>query len=96
VRFLFVIAAVFLLARITCLVQLSMFNGPDAFFLYCDHESEEDKKTEPYEKKFDKQLQYVEYAVHQNSYIFQQKNNFHPGLCMKGHCPVLDQPPEAC
>lgn len=95
-RLIFIIAAMLLFTRVTNLVQLTCVMDPDAVAMLYDNESEEDKKTEPDGKKLDKQLHNLEYTVYLCTYIDQQRNFTSTGLCMKGHCPLLDQPPEMC
>ena len=63
-----------------------------------DTESEEEKKTEKEDtKKFksEKLNWYFDYTVQLTFFTQQKRDAHHAGACLKGHCAVIDQPPEA-
>ncbi|WP_133054514.1 hypothetical protein [Niastella populi] len=96
-RFFVIIAAILLFAEYSNLNQL--FNVAEMeTVLFCEEaESEEENKQEKDNKKckFDKHFYYFDYSGLLIS-IAEQKQSFHrSGLCLKGHCALIDQPPEA-
>jgi hypothetical protein len=94
-RFLLVISTILLFFEYSNLVQFFSFTDADVVVLCYDCESEEEKKTEKDPKKFDKL--YYSYAYSSLlTFLSQHKGSAHKaGLCMKGHCAIIDQPPEA-
>ena len=96
-RFLFVIAAILLFAEYSNLIQLTNLTEKEIFVLCDESESEEENKSEKEFKKFkcDKHHYNFEYA-NLLTLIAEQNKYFHKsGLCLKGHCALIDQPPEA-
>lgn len=96
-RLLLVIAALLLFAGYSNLIQLSDLTEV-ATFILCEEssESEEDNKSEKdYKKnKFDKHP-YSYDCPSLLIFISNQIKYFHKsGLCLKGHCALIDQPPE--
>lgn len=96
-RFLLVIAVIMLFAEYSNLNQL--FNLTEVeIVLFCeDPESEEENKSEKEFKKFkfDKHHYNFDYASLLTFLAEQKKYNHKSGLCLKGHCALIDQPPEA-
>lgn len=96
-RFLLVIAVILLFAEYSNLNQL--FNLTEVeIVLFCeDPESEEENKSEKDVKKFkfDKHHYNFDYASLLTFLAEQKKYNHKSGLCLKGHCALIDQPPEA-
>lgn len=96
-RFILVIAAILLFAEYSNLIQLTNLTEVETF-IFCDEpESEEENKSEKEFKKFkfDKHHYNFDYAS-LLIFIAEQKKNLHKsGLCLKGHCALIDQPPEA-
>jgi hypothetical protein len=96
-RFFVIIAAILLFAEYSNLNQLFKVAEVE-IVLFCEEsESEEENKQEKENKKFkfDKHCYYFDYS---NLLIFVAEHNrfFHKsGLCLKGHCALIDQPPEA-
>lgn len=96
-RFLLVIAVIMLFAEYSNPNQL--FNLTEVeIVLFCeDPESEEENKSEKEFKKFkfDKHHYNFDYASLLTFLAEQKKYNHKSGLCLKGHCALIDQPPEA-
>lgn len=94
-RFLLIISTILLFFEYSNLVQFFSFTDADTVVLCYDCESEEEKKTEKDPKKFDKHYYYYVYS-NLLTFWLQHRNAAHrAGLCMKGHCALIDQPPEA-
>jgi hypothetical protein len=96
-RFLFVIAAILLFAEYSNLGQLFNLTEVDTVILCDDPESEEENKSEKDFKKFkfDKHHYNFDYTS-LLTFIAEQKRYLQKsGLCLKGHCALIDQPPEA-
>src|SRR5688500_9402554 len=96
-RFLLVIAAILLFAAYSNLIQLSNLTEMEMFMLCDDTESEEENKSEKEFKKFkyDKHHYNFDYANLLTLIAEQNKFLHKSGLCLKGHCALIDQPPEA-
>lgn len=77
----------FQLVHLTTITETSDF--------YFDPEAEEEKKAEPETKKFDKQHHYLEYDFLLSFLVHQGSFAHHAGLCLKGHCAIIEQPPDA-
>lgn len=96
-RFFVIIAAILLFAEYSNLNQL--FNVAEVeTVLFCDEaESEEENKSEKDSKKFklDKHFYHFDYSILLISVDVQRKYLHKAGLCLKGHCALIDQPPEA-
>jgi hypothetical protein len=96
-RFLLVIAMLLLFAEYANLVQLFNLTEVETIVLCDESESEEETKSEKDSKKFkcDKHHYNFDYAS-LFTYIDEQRKHLHKaGLCLKGHCALIDQPPEA-
>ena len=97
-RFILVIAALLLFAEYSNLDQLlNLTEVETVLFVEELPESEEENKSEKEFKKFkfDKHHYSFDYT---NLLIFiaeQRKHLHRSGLCLKGHCALIDQPPEA-
>ncbi|WP_207511531.1 hypothetical protein [Longitalea luteola] len=95
-RYLLVIAALLLFAGYSNLIQLSDLTEVATFMVCEEPESEEDNKSEKEFKKnkFDKHPHSYDCPFLLN-FISSQIKYFHKsGLCLKGHCALIDQPPE--
>lgn len=96
-RFILVIAAILLFAEYSNLIQLTNLTEVETFIFCDDSESEEENKSEKEFKKFkfDKHHYNFDYA-NLLFFIAEQSKHLHKsGLCLKGHCALIDQPPEA-
>jgi hypothetical protein len=96
-RFLLVIALLLLFAEYSNLIPLFNLTEVETIVLCEDSESEEENKSEKDSKKFkfDKHHYNFDYAC-LFTYIDEQRKHLHTsGLCLKGHCALIDQPPEA-
>lgn len=96
-RFLLVIATILLFAEYSNLGQLLNLTEVETVVLNEDSESEEENKSEKDFKKFkfDKHHYNFDYGS-QLTFLAEQKKYLHKsGLCLKGHCALIDQPPEA-
>jgi hypothetical protein len=96
-RFILVIAILLLFAEYSNLDQL--FNLTEETVVFCiDPESEEENKSEKEDfKKFKGEKHHYNFDF-ASLYIFigeQKKYHHKSGLCLKGHCALIDQPPEA-
>jgi hypothetical protein len=96
-RIFIIIAALLLFAEYSNLNQL--FNIAEMeTVLFCEEtESEEENKSEKDFKKYklDKHCYFVDFSsllfyIAEQRYWLQKS-----GLCLKGHCALIDQPPEA-
>jgi hypothetical protein len=96
-RFLFVIAAFLLFAAYSKLARLDNLTEVVAFILAEDAESEEENKSEKDEKKnkFDKHPYNFDCSSLLTSIENQRRYLHKSDLCLKGHCALIDQPPEA-
>lgn len=96
-RLLLVIATLLLFTAYSNLIQFSDLTEVATFILCEEPESEEENKSEKdYKKyKFDKHPHSFD-CLSLLIYISNQIKYFHKsGLCLKGHCALIDQPPEA-
>lgn len=94
-RFLLVIATILLFAGYSNLGQLFNLPEVETVVLCDDPESEEENKSEKEVKKFYKHHHNFDYAI-LFTFIAEQKKYLHKSsLCLKGHCALIDQPPEA-
>jgi hypothetical protein len=96
-RLFIIIAAILLFAEYSNLNQLFNLAEEETIWFCEETESEEENKSEKDSKKikFDKHFYHFDYA---NLLIFvaeQKKCHHKSGLCLKGHCALIDQPPEA-
>jgi hypothetical protein len=92
-RYILLIVSIMLVFEHSNFIQL--FISTDTGIVLLCHDCEEEKKTEKEPRKFDK-LHY--YFVYTSPFIFlshQKRSQHKAGLCMKGHCALIDQPPEA-
>jgi hypothetical protein len=96
-RFLLVIAATLLFAAYSNLVQLFILTEVETVVMCEDSESEEETKSEKDFKKYkcDKHHYDFDYTNLLTLIAEQNKHLHKSGLCLKGHCVLLDQPPEA-
>jgi hypothetical protein len=95
-RLLLVIGTLLLFTGFSNLIQLSELTEVVTFIWCEESESEEDNKSEKdYKKnKFDKHPHSFD-CPSLLIYISNQIKYFHQsGLCLKGHCALIDQPPE--
>ena len=76
----------FQLFHLTTITETSNF--------YFDPEAEEEKKAEPEGKKIEKQHHFLEYSFLSCFLLDLETFSHQAGLCMKGHCAIIDQPPE--
>jgi hypothetical protein len=96
-RFSLIIATLLLFAVYSNLIQLSNLTEVASFMLSDESEPEEENKSEKDFKKykFDKQHYYFDYSPLLSLITEQGKSLQRSGLCLKGHCALIDQPPEA-
>ncbi|THU41624.1 hypothetical protein FAM09_05870 [Niastella caeni] len=94
-RFLLVIAAILLFAEYSNLDQLFNLTEVEIVIFCDDPESEEENKSEKDFKKFKKHHYNFDYASLLTFLNEQKKHLRKSGLCLKGHCALIDQPPEA-
>lgn len=95
-RFLILIAAILLIAEYSNIPGLMNITGSDIVVGCEDTEPEEEKKTEKETKKFQSERHYYFDYTALLTFLAQQKRHLQSsGLCLKGHCPLIDQPPEA-
>lgn len=96
-RFSLIIASLLLFAVYSNLVQLSILTEVETFILCDESESEEENKSEKEFKKykFDKHYYNFDYSTLLSLITEQGKSHHKSGLCLKGHCALIDQPPEA-
>jgi hypothetical protein len=96
-RYLLVIAATLLFAAYSNLIQLSNLAEMETFILCDNTESEEENKSEKEFRKFkyDKHNYNFDYAILLTFIAEQKKYLQQSGLCLKGHCDLIDQPPKA-
>jgi hypothetical protein len=92
-RILLIIVTILLLAECSNLIQVFNITEAEMVFL-SDSETEEEKKTEKDLKKYDKFHSYFEYAILMEFFAWQKRIHHPEGLCLKGHCPLFDQPPK--
>jgi hypothetical protein len=95
-RFLLVIAALLLFAEYSNLIQLTNLTDVEAFIFCEESESEEENKSEKEFKKFKFDTHHYNFDyTNLLFFIAQQRKHLHKtGLCLKGHCALIDQPPE--
>jgi hypothetical protein len=96
-RFILVIATILLFAEYSNLGQLFNLTETETVVLCDDSESEEENKSEKDFKKFKFEKHHYDFDYSSLlTFIAEQKKYFHKsGLCLKGHCALIDQPPEA-
>ncbi|WP_205508465.1 hypothetical protein [Longitalea arenae] len=94
-RLFLVIATLLLFAAYSNLIQLADLTEVATFVLCEEPEPEEDKSEKEYKKyKFDKHSNAFD-CPFLLTYLSNQIKYFHrSGLCLKGHCALIDQPPE--
>ena len=96
-RFLLAIAALLLFAAYSNLAPLGNLTEVVTFILIEEAEPEEENKSEKDYKnnKFDKHLYHCDCSS-LLPFIEKQRSYLHKsGICLKGHCALIDQPPEA-
>jgi hypothetical protein len=95
-RFLLAITILLLFAAFSNLARLDNLTEVVTFILTEEAESEEENRSEKDYKKntFDKPLYYDCFSL--LTFIEKQRRYLHKtGLCLKGHCALIDQPPKA-
>jgi hypothetical protein len=95
-RYLLIIATILLIAEYSNIPGLFKETGTDLIIACDDTETEEEKKTEKDSKKFksEKLNYHFDYIVLLTLLTQQKRCLQSAGLCLKGHCAVIDQPPE--